>query len=146
MGTEFLFGVMTKICGDGCTTLWMPMPCTLKIVKMATYKYFTTVKKKSIWKIWRYASRLIFLFLFFSVLRIKALTDFRVCYGLEGNFSVEFSLQHTLSKYSLNGWWIYGAGIDMNDLCRETESFQYVKKNYLNNAGWCIKESLKKSL
>lgn len=59
---------------------------------------------------------------------------------------MEFSLQHTLSKYSLNGWWIYGAGIDMNDLCRETESFQYVKKNYLNNAGWCIKESLKKSL
>lgn len=40
------------------------MPCTLKIVKMATYKYFITIKK-GIWKIWRYASRLIFLFLFF---------------------------------------------------------------------------------
>ena len=46
MGTEFLFGVMKKICGHGCTILWMPMLCTLKIVKMATYKYFTTKKKR----------------------------------------------------------------------------------------------------
>lgn len=30
-----------------------------------------------------------FSFSFFSVLRTKALTDFRVCNGLEGNFSVE---------------------------------------------------------
>lgn len=90
MGTEFLFGVMTKICGDGCTTLWMPMPCTLKIVKMATYKYFTTVKKKVYERFEDMPPNWFFFFFFFSVLRIKALTGFRVCYGLEGNFSVEF--------------------------------------------------------
>lgn len=46
----------------------------------------------------------------------------------------------------MNGWWISGVGIGIKDLCMETEPFQYLKKNYLNNSGWCIKESLKKSL
>lgn len=54
IGIEFQFCKMKKVLemdgGDGYTTVWLylvPLNCTLKMVKMANYVYFTTILKNN---------------------------------------------------------------------------------------------------